>query len=388
MIRVKRWIIKSYRLVYAVFSTFCCKKEWHKRNPFLRPISIEKAVLLKHAEFQIKGVTTLSCNKLPDIHANNQFQKEHLRNYSTEGRGGEFEYGIIEFENSFFSFPYPAHRFKRYVINHSMGNILKYLCEPRYLLGYLGTFLPPRKKIDTAILLALPAYENFYHWMIETLPRLNMLEHDEKYNNIPIILPKKRTPQFVLETLDLCGLGERIQYLDNGSYSVKKLYIPTLFSPRNEPCREAIEWLNDNICNKSYIPSNGIDSVEFQKIYISRDDADTRGCVNSEGVDGLLIEMGFQKINMTDYSIQDQAYLFSKAKVIIGLHGAALTNIAFTTPRCTFIEIFMDGWFTRAFFNLARLRKNKYGYLLCKKEGSGIRIDIDELRKLIQKASG
>jgi len=381
---IKRWAIDLLRGWYGAFSSYCFKKKLYKKNPFLKIVDVDDSILLGCAKLHEQGQTTLANNKLPDLYIDDAYQRGHLKNYSSDGREGCYRYGVIEIKNSFFSLPYPIHRIKKYVIRSGMGDVLRYLCEPRFLLGYFGTFIPPRKKLDTAILLALPSYENFYHWMIETLPRIHMLDHDDKYNNIPIVLPKSRTPRFVLETLNLCGWGDRIQYLDNGSYSVKKLYIPTLYSPRNEPCREAIEWLNDNICNKSYIPGNGIDSVELQKIYISRDDAGTRGCVNAEDVDRLLIDQGFKKINMTDYSIQDQAYIFSKAKIIIGLHGAALTNIAFTEPECTFIEIFMDGWFTRSFFNLARLRKNKYGYLLCKKEGNGIRIDTDKLLALIK----
>ena len=382
---IKSWTVDLLRRWYAVFTIYCFKNKLYKKNPLLKIINVDEAVSLGCAKFHEQGLTTLARNKLPDLYIDDAYQRGHFENYSPEGRERHHRHGVIEISNSFFSFPYPIHRVKKYVISGGMGESLKYLCAPLFLLGYFGTFIPPRKKLDTAILLALPYYDNFYHWMIETLPRIHMLEHDDKYNNIPIVLPKKRTPKFIIETLNLCGWGERIQYLDNGSYSVKKLYIPTLYSPRNEPCSESIEWLNDNICDKGYIPINGIDSVEFQNIYISRDDADTRGCINSEDVDSLLNELGFKKINMTDYSIQDQAYIFSKAKVIIGLHGAALTNIAFTSSECSFIEIFMDGWFTRAFFNLSRLRKNKYGYLLCKKEGNGIIVDTNKLRTLVQK---
>ena len=359
----------------------------YTKYPFLRVLDDETGLLPNAIKFNTLGSTSSINNPLPDFYIDEEFQRKHLVNYSITEHESEYEFGIVALDDAFFSFPYPIHRVQKFIVRKALGENLKYLCEPRYLWGYLSTFAPSRRNLDTAILLAIPAYENFYHWMIETLPRLRMIENNPEYDSVPVALPKKRTPKFVYETINLCGFKDRVQYLESGSYSVEKLHIPTLFSPRNQPCEETVEWLNAKFLGSNQTEDCTLDTKIYNKIYVSRDDAETRGVHNSLEADNLLTNLGFKKVSMSDYTVKEQAFVFNNAEIIVGIHGAALTNIVFAKPGCKFIEVFMEGWFTRAFFNLARLRKIDYGYLLCQKIDNSIYIDLDKLETLIENAS-
>jgi hypothetical protein len=383
----QKWMIKFYRRTYTSITRICIKHGFYTKYPFLRVLNDATEYSQSVIKFKICGSISSNNASLPDFYINNEFQLKLLSNYSVSECKSEYNFGIIELENAFFSFPYPIHRIRNFVVRKALGDNIKYLCEPRYLWGYLSTFTPLRRNLDTAILLAIPAYENFYHWMIETLPRLRMIENNPEYDSIPVVLPKKRTPKFIFESIDLCGFKDRVQYLESGSYSVEKLLIPTLCSPRNQPCEETVEWLNTKFLGSNKIEDCTPDTKIYSKIYVSRDDAETRGVHNSHEVDNLLTNLGFKKVSMSDYTVKEQAFVFSNAEIIVGIHGAALTNIVFARPGCKFIEIFMEGWFTRAFFNLAKLRKIDYGYLLCQKVDSNIDIDLHKLETLIENAS-
>ena len=376
-------VLRFYRNVYQKIVSVCEKTGFSRHNPLARVLDIDNAVQVGLAEFKVLGSTGPQDNALPDYYLNDEYQISHLQNYSREGRVWQYRYGIIKINRAFFSFPYPIHRAGRYLIDRGLGDSLKYLCEPRFVVGYLKTFLPPRRRLDKVIFIPLPSYENFYHWMIETLPRLQMLLGQAEYDDFSIVLPRGRTPRFVYDSLALSGWDKRIKFLENGQYSVGELYIPTLFSPRNEPCAFSVRWLNENVLGDECQVRSFLTSDEYKRIFISRDDADSRGVVNATELDDLIREVGLKKVRMTDFSVREQAYMFSRAELIVGLHGAALTNVAYSKPECTLIEIFMEGWFTRAFFNLSRLRGLKYGYFLCQKQGNGVFIDTIKLKRLI-----
>lgn len=191
-------------------------------------------------------------------------------------------------------------------------------------------------------------------------------------------------PWFVWDSLNTVGWGSRVRNLEAGSYRVKKLYIPSLTAPRSHISHEALFWLRNKFLN-----SNSINSFHdhglCERIYVARDDAPVRNVLNGEEMDDLMCELGFKKITMSGRSVAEQAKIFSAAKFIVGIHGAALANIAFCQKGSTFCEVFMDGWFTKAFFNLSRDLDMNYGCFLARNDNDNLYIDINQLRVLLLK---
>jgi capsular polysaccharide biosynthesis protein len=52
-----------------------------------------------------------------------------------------------------------------------------------------------------------------------------------------------------------------------------------------------------------------------------------------------LFQNKFQVIQMSIMPILEQLYVFSRAKVIVSIHGAALTHILFCNQECKVVEI-------------------------------------------------
>ena len=76
-----------------------------------------------------------------------------------------------------------------------------------------------------------------------------------------------------------------------------------------------------------------------RRIYVVRDPDYQRGVVNDDDVEAVLAARGFVTVSMQDRSLEEQAALFAAADVIVGVHGAALANLAFARPGTRVVEL-------------------------------------------------
>ena len=100
--------------------------------------------------------------------------------------------------------------------------------------------------MDEGVLLSMPWHHNFYHWMIEMLPRLISYDRCPSLQNVPLIVPKS-APKFVAESLRLTGYLPKTIFLDNGAYRFKTLHMLSKLAPTTEVSPDAVEWLNEKI---------------------------------------------------------------------------------------------------------------------------------------------
>lgn len=376
-----------YQKLYLALAKQCSKRQLYKRSGLIRVLDVTQSTS-EGINFTVKGYSEKNKKQLPDYFIADRFQHTLLAKFNDEldDNPWTYPYGILELENARFAFPYVIHRMRNTLVNQGIGDSAHCLCQPRYLLAYLSTFLPAKQNFDAVILLLIPFFENYYHWTIETLPRLKLIAEDSRFNRLPILLPKQRCPGFVVESISLAGFSGRILFLETGTYKANKIVIPTLYAPRSELSFEAVQWLNDKILGTGANDSVIAGTALYERIFISREDADTRQVVNSEELDQLLAKFQIKKIKMMDYSLRDQARLFNGAKVVIGLHGAALANVVYCKRDSTLLELFMEGLFTKAFYNLARFKGMQYGCLLCQQDKGNIVIDIQMMEKIINVA--
>lgn len=295
------------------------------------------------------------------------------------GQPKTYSAGIISANNIFVSFPYPIHRWKGKVFIEALRESTKYLSEPRYLMALEAMPFVKKEKIAEAVLLAMPAYENYFHWLVETMPRLKMIEEDKRLCDLPVILPENRTPKFIRESLEMAGYLDKTRFLDDGVYQFETLHIPTLFSQPSHPSPLAIEWIREKLVQPDFIDKN-------KRLYVSRKDSLRRYVSNETEVEQILSQFGFETVCLTNYSFKEQIKLFQGAEMVIGSHGAGLTNLVFAPAECVFIELIMEGVFTQAYYQLAGIRKIKYGFLICQRDGASQYVDVNILKELVEKA--
>lgn len=79
-----------------------------------------------------------------------------------------------------------------------------------------------------------------------------------------------------------------------------------------------------------------------QRLFIMREDVTRRRLTNQDDVARWLQTLGFTCIDPGRLSFRDQVALFQGASLIVGVHGAALTNLLFAPEEGAFIELSPD----------------------------------------------
>jgi len=79
-----------------------------------------------------------------------------------------------------------------------------------------------------------------------------------------------------------------------------------------------------------------------KRIYVNRGGAPRRRVLNEAAVEKLLKGHGFESVNPGALSFADQVALFAEAEIVVGAHGAGLTNAVFMGPGGAVVELTHD----------------------------------------------
>lgn len=191
------------------------------------------------------------------------------------------------------------------------------------------------RTIETGLLIG--GSTNYYHWLIDFLPRFYLLEKAGiAIENYPIIVNSSLTP-FQMETLDLLGIRrEQLIEVNAGEVlAVGKLVAPAILSTNTFVAQDALNWLRQFGLSHLARKFTG----QKRRLFISRADATVRRLINEDEVYDSLEPLGFERFVPGAYSFIEQVGAFSNAECIVGPHGAGLTNLVFAPPNALIIDI-------------------------------------------------
>jgi len=135
-----------------------------------------------------------------------------------------------------------------------------------------------------------------------------------------------------------------------------------------------------------------VQSLDY--IYINRSN---RRLNNEEPLQYLLIQSGFTIVNLETVSLQEQVMMFHHAKIVIGFHGAGLTNLLYCTNSTIVFEIvdkdcvspcYLDGIVipgrkaTRTYFHMLSEMKQMEYYAI---ESHDYHLDLPSFEKMLSK---
>ncbi|MEH7084168.1 glycosyltransferase family 61 protein [Neobacillus drentensis] len=214
---------------------------------------------------------------------------------------------------------------------------------------------PISRNVNNAAILTHTFIYNYYHWLIDTIPRIHLLEQSglniEKYI---VNSPNEH------ELLNLFGIpSDKIIVPDEKTHlSIKNLIIPSQYyvTPK---------WACDFIRNK-FLPPNTNFEKGNKKIYITRNGAGTsnRKILNEDVIFNYLKNDGFERYELEKISIADKAKLFAQADFVIAPTGAGLTNLVFCNPGTKVIEIFPSNFLNPHYYLISQLYNLDYHHII------------------------
>jgi Glycosyltransferase 61 len=212
--------------------------------------------------------------------------------------------------------------------------------------------------IPTGILLQSWFGPSCYHWIVEHLSKLMLIEMDNIPPDIPLLIDDRvlSTPSYI-EMLSTITTRPIVPLAPRTRYMVGLLYFPSppclpptirdwevTLEPGDVPIRrEAIEFLR----NRLSVPGTG-----DRRLFIDRQNEPTR-LVNKTEVAQVFSEFGFEPIRPETLSFRRQQEMFASAAVIAGQSGAGLTNVLLAPSSASLICLQAQAWQENPYADLA-----------------------------------
>jgi capsular polysaccharide biosynthesis protein len=202
--------------------------------------------------------------------------------------------------------------------------------------------------------------DNYYHWMQFTLPLLRF------YGDLDAIDGFYVGPSWLLsaqeETLAWFGIGSDRVVRD--ACTADRLL--AAFVPNRVQEGRGASYRDSR--SHAFVRTALVAAPQRAtpaRIYVTRGAApNRRGLLNEDEVIALVRRFGFETVSMSGRSVREQAGLFAGADFVVGVHGAALTNVLFSRPGTAFVELFHPRHLEMSYFSTATHSRLDYGYVL------------------------
>lgn len=222
--------------------------------------------------------------------------------------------------------------------------------------------LPPVEPISgTVAVLAGLSNNIYFHWMLDVLPRLKILQDSGlDLDNIDYWLVGDRHSwqRECLHHLRI-PLKKILPVQEHLHIQADRLIIPSFPGAAAWPQSWVCNWLKASLLN-----SHKLDSDLPKRLYISRQKTRDRRVINEASVVQFLESKGFITVYLEECTIAEQAQLFHNAEIVISPHGSGLTNLVFSRPGTRVIELFSPNYVYPCYWYLSNLIGLDYAYHL------------------------
>ena len=232
---------------------------------------------------------------------------------------------------------------------------------------------------DRAVAPLIPRYaDNYYHWTVETVPKIRYLQEFEAETGIDVTyLVPSEAPSWLEETLELLEIpSSKIQQATERVYHAEQLILPS-FPLRT---RDDYQWIVDRV-----LANASPDRTEIHagsNVYISRANAVERHVVNEDEVMETLSEYGFERYLLEEHTVAENVTLFNEADMIVGAHGAGLTDLIYCADA-TVIELF-GSKIKDPYQRLAETMGVEYKTVECTAESTDLVVGQNKLESIIK----
>lgn len=197
----------------------------------------------------------------------------------------------------------------------------------------------PVAKLDRGIAVVGCGGFNWYHWMMEVLPKAMLAQRlPERFSDWPLIVPPEaaRVPQFA-ESLQVCCGSRRLYVAPDGPLLVRDLI--WIDSPSISPLNISSGWPEPRQTRhhptvlgdlSRMLSQTGSSEAGARRRRVLLVRSNERRRFNQQEVFAVAVgEFGFEPVQPELLSLSEQIALFREAEFIIGPSGAAWTGLMF-----------------------------------------------------------
>lgn len=219
----------------------------------------------------------------------------------------------------------------------------------------------------------------YYHTLIDNLPRLYLL-HQSELQAIPeikLLCPGEPTKveKFFLDKL-LPKNVSLANVSDRHLFQVENLIFPSFLSKRFAGYLPSyyLNWFIEKVAPKR--PRKKVNRIFISRIATQR--GQLRCILNEDELFTILQKYGFQRYVLDNLSIEEQIELFYDAEFVIGAHGAGLTNIIFS-EKIKVLELFPAAFMIPHYYYLSKSLKHTYQYWCGSEKGRDRNFTVNSL---------
>jgi hypothetical protein len=202
-------------------------------------------------------------------------------------------------------------------------------------------------------LLSLWSATNYYHFLIEAIPRIKIfLESGIDWHSVDHVLLPAFSGRSGRDIANLLPIPRgKVRHVAFGEYLFSDILMATSFP--GAPC-VAPSWAANFL--RSLAPSVG---SPHRRVYIRRTSA-RRGLLNEANIEDLLVRrFGFEVFDYRDSGSSELA-IMADAAIIVGPHGAGLSRMVFAPPGAHVVEILNPQWLYPFYWSLSQAAGHHY----------------------------
>jgi hypothetical protein len=214
----------------------------------------------------------------------------------------------------------------------------------------------PKIKKNCLASITSNAYSNTFHWTFDVLPRLKLFR--AVFEDIDFLIVPDNLNTFQLDSLSHMEYSDKklLRIKDGTHLLCENLFVASFPRKNGQIPKWACDFLRE-----TFIPTNA--EKPYKRIYITRKDAFFRKITNEDEVEKYLTGLGFEIIQMSKLSFEEQIKVFTEAQIVVGPHGAGLTNIVFC-QNAKILEMFSPSYVPTMYWMISNHVENEYYYIL------------------------
>jgi hypothetical protein len=193
---------------------------------------------------------------------------------------------------------------------------------------------------------------NYFHWLTQSAASIYSIVSWYGHSDLRIALPQLN--QWQEDTLARLGFADlpRVLISPEKQFRFRKVVFANLLNGRTKVYDQFRAYANALLAADSPPPT------PRKLLYVSRQDAQIRRIENEEALIRMMKQRGFLIVEAGTHSLAEQIRIFSEANVVVGPHGAGMTNTMFSREGTLVYEFmtrqYVNGCFARISQNLGR----------------------------------